>query len=171
MLSPDALGELLIVGAVPMAAILAIVAGILAARRPLLARILLAMAALTLVGMMLTGRRLVQPLNELRQEQTARFEQMKIGLTHQQVEGVLGPADRKCPGEGAHLHKVRGTSELVGRLYASTTQRWIYNLIGKPPREPGPECQPRYGDGEVGFNEAGQVIWYIEMTDDTFLTF
>lgn len=171
MLSSDALGELLIVGAVPMAAILAIIAGILAAKRPLLARTLLGMAVLVLVGMMLAGRHLAQPLNELRQKQTARFKSIEIGLTHQQVEDALGPADRRCPGEGAHFHKVRGTSELVGRLYASTTQRWIYDLVGKSSRESEPECQPRYGDGEVGFNEAGRVIWYIEMTDDTFLTF
>lgn len=171
MISSDALGELLIVGAVPMAAILAIIAGILAAKRPLLARVLLGLAVIALISMMLTGRHLVGPLNELRQQQTARFASIEIGLSRQQVETALGSADRKCPGEGAHVHKVRGTPELVGRLYASTTERWIYDLPGAAKAEPGPECQPNYGDGEVGFNEAGKVIWYIEMTDDTFLTF
>ena len=37
--------------------------------------------------------------------------------------------------------------------------------------EPHPECKPLYGDGEVGFNEAGDVLYFIELTDETFLTF
>lgn len=171
MLSSAALGELLIVGALPMAAILAIVAAILAARRPRLARVLMVSALLALVGMMITGRRLVKPLNEIRKQQSARFAPVKVGWTQGQVEDALGAADRRCPGEGAYLHKVRGTSELVSSLYASTTQRWIYFVPGSTDEESRLECQPGYGDGEVGFNAAGQVIWYIELTDETFLTF
>ncbi len=106
------------VGSIPVAVVIAIVAAVLSARHRRLGRALMVLAALVLAGMMLAGRHLSAP---------------------------LGAPDLECSGEGGRGHRVRGTQEA--------------------------ECLPRYADGEVGFNSQGKVIWFIELTDETFLTF
>lgn len=171
MLPPAALGELLIVGAIPAAATLAIIGGILARRHRRLAYVLAALAGVVLVAMMVTGRRLTAPLNELRSVQKERFADLEVGWTREAVEASLGAADLRCPGEDFHEHRVMGTTELLSNLYASTTERWIYTVPGAQPTQERPGCRPLYGDGEVGFNAEGRVIWYIELTDETFMTF
>ena len=170
MLPDTALGELLIVASIPVAAAIAILAAILARRYRRLAVALAGLAIVVLAGFMIAGRRLSEPLNEMRKRQTERFAPLETGWTRAEVEALLGDPDLECPGEGAHAHKVMGSRDLVRNLYASTAERWIYFL----PESGGAErsqCRPRFGDGEVGFNSEGRVIWYIELTDDTFLTF
>jgi len=168
-----ALGELLAVAAMPVAAVVAMVAAILARRRPGLARILGVTAILLAVGMITAGRRLSEPMNTARHAQRERFAPLKIGLPRSEVETRLGEPDLICPGEGLHPHKARATEELRQRLFAATRERWIYFLpVTGATGEPHPsDCKPLYGDGEVGFNEAGEVIYFIELTDETFLTF
>lgn len=170
MIPSTALGELLIVASVPLAAAIAIVAAILARRHRRLAYVLAGLAVVVLIGSMAAGRRLAEPLNEMRKRQTERFAALEIGWTREEVAAALGRPDLECPGEGAHVHKAMGTRELVIGLYESTAERWIYFLPGTADQARA-GCRPRFADGEVGFNTEGKVIWYIELTDDTFLTF
>lgn len=170
MIPSTALGELLIVASVPLAAVILIVAAMLARKFRRLAFTLAGLSVVVLAGLMITGRRLSEPLIEIRKRQTERFEPLRIGWTRDEVREILGEPDLQCPGEGAHVHRVMGTRELVLNLYASTAERWIYFLPESAGRDRS-DCRPRYADGEVGFNAEGRVIWYIELTDDTFLTF
>jgi hypothetical protein len=109
-------------------------------------------------------------LDEVRRSQLERFAPLETGWTKSEVSGALGEPDLVCPGEGAHVHKVRGTPQLLTRLYAATAERWIYFAPGAPAAE-RPDCRPRFADGEVAFNGAGRVIWFIELTDESFLKF
>lgn len=156
-------------GAVPAAAIVAVVAAILARRHRRTARVLMGLAVVVLAGMLVAGRRLSEPFNELRGRQLERFAPIAVGLTHDQVAAALGEPDLRCPGDGYHAHEVMGTPELVTRLFAATDERWIYFMPGADADHQ--DCKPLHGDGEVGFNAAGQVIWFIELTGETFLTF
>ncbi len=172
MISSVALGELLTVAAMPVAAVVAIVAAILAARRPRLARAVGISAILLAAGMIAAGRRLSEPLAAARLAQRERFAPVQVGLERSEVEARLGEPDLICPGEGLQPHKARSTEGLRLRLFAATRERWIYFLpMAGATDAPHPECKPLYGDGEVGFNEAGEVIYFIELTDETFLTF
>ena len=170
MISPTALGELLMVGSIPLAVVIAIVAAFLSTRRRRLARALMVLAVVVLAGMMLAGRYLSAPLEALRARQLERFEPLEVGWSRSQVRSALGTADLECTGEGGRGHQVRGTQELLARLYDATTERWIYFPPGAPPEDHG-ECLPLSADGEVGFNSQGKVIWFIELTDERFLTF
>lgn len=167
-----ALGELLAVAAVPVAAVVAMVAALLARRRPGPARILGISAILLAAGMIAAGRRLSEPLTTARLAQRERFAPLQIGLSRSDVEARLGKPDLICPGAGFHPHRARATEELRQRLFAATRERWIYYLpMAETLDDPRADCKPLFGDGEVGFNEAGQVIYFIELTDETFLTF
>ena len=170
MIPSTALGELLMVGAVPVAAAITILAAILARRYRRFALGLAGLALALLAGMMITGRRLAEPLDQLRQAQMERFADFSVGWTREQVEASLGPPDLECAGQGVYVHQVMGTQELLKNLYDSTAERWIYFPPGVD-EEPGGECEPRYADGEVGFNAEGRVIWYVELTEATFLNF
>jgi hypothetical protein len=174
MFPAAALGELLVVGAVPAAALVAIVAAILARRHRRPARVLMGMAAVVLVGMLVAGRRLSAPFDDVRERQLARFAPLAVGRTAAEVEAVLGAPDLRCPGHGAHSHRVRGTPELLARLLAATAERWIYFLPGAATDQDSADhdaCEPRYGDGVVALDAGGRVIWYLELTDETFLNF
>jgi hypothetical protein len=170
MIPATAWGELLIVGSVPAAAAILIVAAMLARRHRRLAYAVAGLAVVVLAGFMALGRHLGEPLNEIRKRQKGLYAPLRVGWTREEVAALLGEPDLLCPGEGAHVHKVMGTRQLVRGLYASTAERWIYVLPESADRE-RPDCRPHYADGEVGFNAEGRVIWYIELTDDTFLTF
>jgi hypothetical protein len=168
-----ALGELLLVAAVPVAVVIAILGAILSARHRRSALAIVGCAVAVMVAMFLTGRHLIAPLTEMRAAQKERFEPVEIGQTREAVREILGEPDLSCPGEGYVAHKARGSAKLEIHLYESTTERWIYFAPGDAadagvPRE---GCQPLFGEGEVGFNAAGNVIWYISTTDDTFVTF
>lgn len=170
MLPATALGEILIVGAVPTAVVIAIAAALLSRRQKRLARVLMGLAVVVPAGMIVAGRQLSEPLDEVRRSQLERFAPLETGWTKSEVSEALGEPDLVCPGEGAHVHKVRGTPQLLARLYAATTERWIYFAPGAP-AAPRTDCRPRFADGEVAFNGAGRVIWFIELTDETFLKF
>ena len=179
MFPAAALGELLVVGAVPAAALVAIVAAILARRHRRPARALMGLAVVVLVGMIVAGRRLSAPFDDVRERQLARFAPLAVGWTAAEVEAVLGEPDLRCPGHGAYPHRVMGTPELLARLFAATDQRWIYFLPGATTDHDSADhdsadhdaCQPRFGDGVVALDAEGRVIWFIELTDETFLTF
>lgn len=174
MIPAPALGELLTVGAVPVAAAVAVLAAILARRHRRAAWVLVGVAAVVLVGMTVAGRRLSAPFEDARARQLGRFAPLAVGLTAAEVETALGAPDLRCPGEGVYAHRVMGTTELLARLFAATEERWIYFLPGATADHDSAArdaCQPRHGDGVVGLNAEGRVIWYVELTDERFLTF
>lgn len=174
MLSDVALGELFLVGAVPAAVVLGMVGAILAKRHRRVAITFAVLAVVTMLTMISLGRQKIKPLSDLRIAQKALFADMEIGQTREIVRENLGEPDLICPKEGYHAHKVRGTSELESQLYAATAERWIYfarTLKETTHLEERDGCKPLFGEGEVAFNAENEVLWYIPVTDDAFLTF
>lgn len=168
-----ALGEIFLVGAVPIAMVFGMIGGILSKRYRRTALAVAGCGLLLMVLMLVAGRRMIAPLSEMRAAQKERFAPVEIGQTREMVREAIGAPDLTCPREGYVAHKARGSAELETRLYAATTERWIYYIAaeGSRPDEGREGCQPLYGEGEVGFHAGGEVLWYIPLTGDTFLTF
>lgn len=109
----------------------------------------------------------------MRQARHSRFSAVRPGLTAEEVRTLLGPPDLVCRGAGSlglHQDQVRDGrgEEVVARLAPRTATRWIYSYRrDRPPKD----CLPQYNDAEIGFSIDGKVIWLIEQTHESQLTY
>ena len=114
-----------------------------------------------------------------------RFSQLALGDTKHRVEAVLGRPETICLGpDGLYPHQMPGllffdrNTAHWKALAEKTTERWIYPLpyeevgsIKAPKPETREYCRPRYAEGEVAFDSAGAVLWFIALTDEDYVTY
>lgn len=110
-----------------------------------------------------------------------RFEQIAVGDAKEQVLEILGSPGLICLGsKGIYPHQIWAERRIWEAMEKATVERWIYPLplaeIKTGQRNTQTEmvptdqsCRPGYAEGEVGFGVDGQVLWFISLTDESYV--
>jgi len=130
----------------------------------LLAFLITALPIFVVTAIVLRSGQRVSELSELKERSSSRVGPLKLGMSQRDIVNRAGSPDLECHDQEWLLDGYLLESLKFREI---TKVRWLYFLEGKRKYLSHEDCRPEYNDTILGFDENGQLIWYVRFSGES----